>query len=110
MSRPEQEIKNGPAAAALLSAGLGCFVVGLDTVLAQIFPAISSFFNWCPPAGPLSGKSGLAVIVWLVSWAFLSAVWNDKEVDFHVVWRAALTLVILANLLVFPPVFEAFGH
>lgn len=105
-----KEIPSGPAAAAVLSAGLGCFIIGLNVVLAQASPSIKKLLSWCPPAGPLSGKTGVGVITWLVLWAVLHAAWKNKELSFQRIWTATWILLTLANILVFPPVFEAFGH
>jgi hypothetical protein len=61
------------------------------------------------PVGPLSGKTGGAVLVWLIAWAALGRVWKDRKVDFGKVWSVALTLVILGLLGTFPLFFDLFG-
>ena len=59
---------NGIAAAAFVSAGIGCAALGLLTTLAQMSGGVKHVLNWWNPAGPLSGKSGVAVIIWILSW------------------------------------------
>ena len=103
-----QALTNGAAAAAVLAAGIGSFVLGLFTTLAAANEGIKGLLNWYAPAGPLSGKSSLAVIAWLVSWVVLHARWEDKEVNFDRVFVITLILIGLGLLLTFPPVFEAF--
>jgi hypothetical protein len=34
--------------------------------LAEASPAVKNLLNWWNPVGPLSGKTGVAVAVWLV--------------------------------------------
>src|SRR5207247_10388080 len=60
------EKNNGPALAAIVAAGLGVLVLGLCTLLAEMSTATNNALNWWPPAGPLVGKTGVAVIAWLV--------------------------------------------
>ena len=43
---PGAEIPNGAAAAAVLSAGVGCFCVSLFGLLGDAFPSIAHFFNF----------------------------------------------------------------
>ena len=106
--RMQERLPNGPAAAAILSAGVGSAVIGLLTTGATISGGLSSALNWWSPVGPLSGKTGVGVIAWLVSWIVLHTVWKYKDVAFVRVLAATLVLLALGLLLTFPPVFEAF--
>lgn len=101
-------LTNGAAAAAVLAAGIGSFVLGLFTTLAAASEGIKELLNWYGPAGPLSGKSSLAVIAWLVAWGILHVRWKDREVNFDRIFVITLVLIGLGLLLTFPPVFEAF--
>ncbi|MFQ5855035.1 MAG: hypothetical protein ACE5LU_05245 [Anaerolineae bacterium] len=101
-------LTNGVAAAAVLAAGIGSFVLGLFTTLAAASEGVKGLVNWYGPAGPLSGKSGLAVIAWLVSWAVLHIWWKDRDVNFDRIFTITVVLIGLGLLLTFPPVFEAF--
>ena len=106
--RTEERVFNGSAAAAIVSAGVGSAVIGLMSTGAAISTGLKSALNWWGPAGPLSGKTGVGVIVWLVSWVVLHASWKDRDVAFTRVLVATLVLLALGLLLTFPPVFEAF--
>lgn len=99
---------NGPAAAALLSAGIGCFVIGLDIVLAVISASTSNAMNWWNPAGPLVGKTGIGVIAWLVSWGILHLILRTKHFHLRAVAITSLVLVALGFLGSFPPFFDIF--
>jgi len=102
-----ERIPNGPAAAAILSVGVGSAVIGLMTTGAVISAGLKSALNWWGPAGPLTGKTGLGVITWLVTWVVLHILWRGKDVPFVRVFVVTLVLLALGLLLTFPPVFEA---
>ena len=104
----ETLLKNGKAAAALLAGGIGAFVMGLVTTLSEASSSFGSALNWYKPAGPLSGKTTVAVIVWLIAWAVLGNQWKDKDVDFDKISMIALVLLLLGILGTFPPFFELF--
>lgn len=109
MAQQEAALPNGSGSAAILAAGIGSFVLGLLTTLNEASAAVSGALNFYNPVGPLSGKTGVAVVVWLVAWGLLARAWKDRDVDFGKVWGAALTLVILGLLGTFPLVFDLFG-
>jgi hypothetical protein len=100
------EKTNGPAVAAIVAASVGVLVLGLDTFLGEWSPALLKWFNWWNPAGPLVGKTSVAVIAWLVVWAALYPAWGRKEVSFSTWWKVSLVLIVIGNLLMFPPVFH----
>jgi hypothetical protein len=104
----QERLPNGPAAAAILSAGVGSAVIGLMTTGAVISAGLKSALNWWSPAGPLTGKTGVGVIAWLVSWIILHTLWKDEDVALVRVLVVTLVLLALGLLLTFPPVFEAF--
>ncbi len=105
----QREIVNGPAAAAILAAGIGSLTLGIVTTLAEANAAISSALNLYPPVGPLSGKTLVAVVVWLASWVILHLMWRDKQVDFGRVFTTTLVLIALGFLGTFPIFFDLFA-
>lgn len=100
------QTKLGAASAAFVASSLGCFFIGLFTTLAEISPAIKTALTWSVPVGPLSGKTILGVILWVISWLVLHNLWKDKESDFGKSLTITLILVVLGLLLTFPPVFQ----
>jgi hypothetical protein len=104
----ETAVTTGPAAAAMISGAMGTFVIGLLTTGAVIFEGLREALNWWNPAGPLTGKTGVGVIAWLISWALLNTVWKDKEYDLRKAFIITLIFIALGLILTFPPVFEAF--
>jgi len=87
---------------------VGSAVIGLLTTGAVISAGLKSALNWWSPAGPLTGKTGVGVIAWLVSWIVLHTLWKDEDVAFVRVLVVTLVLLALGLVLTFPLVFEAF--
>jgi len=105
----EAQKPNGPAAAALLAVGAGVFAIGLMTTLAEISTGLRASLIWWNPAGPLTGKTGVGVIVWLAAWIVLHARDKNRDVQFSRSMRWAWILIALGFLGTFPPFFEAFA-
>jgi hypothetical protein len=106
----DTQVKNGPAAAALLAGGIAAVVYGIFIILAEGTPAIGNLLNWYNPSGNLSGKTGLMVIVWLVSWVLLNNRWKDKDLDFPRYSTIAVALLVVGVFLTIPPVFGFFAR
>ena len=70
---------NGPGAAAVLAAGIGCFAMGAVSVVADKLPALARLLNIYRPTGPLSGVSTVAIVVWLAAWAVLHYYWKRAQ-------------------------------
>ena len=104
----QARLPNGTAAAAVLAAGIGCFALGLFTTLAQAIHAVGSLLNWWNPVGPLSGKTGLAYVVWLISWVVVHRMMKDQDVNFGKAYAAGLILIALGLLGTFPLFFGLF--
>jgi hypothetical protein len=109
-ARPSRTFHNGPAAAAVLAAGVGCAVLGLFTLLSEAIEPIHNFMELSSSVGPLSGKSTFAVLVWLIAWVGLHLRWRDRNVSFRAVYVVTLVLVGVGFVLTFPPVFLAFSY
>ncbi|MBI3241523.1 MAG: hypothetical protein HYZ49_04435 [Chloroflexi bacterium] len=103
------ELPNGPVAASLVAGGLGSATIGLMTVLAEASEPFKNSLNWWNPAGPLTGKSLVGVIVFFVSWLVLHLIFRGKEVNFARASTIALILLGLGLLMTFPPFFDLFA-
>ena len=99
----------GPIAAAILAGGIGCLALGLFTTLAEASSSFSDWLSWDDDVGPLSGKTALAVIVWLTSWAMLHVVYRAKPFETRRALTIALVLVALGVLGTFPTFFQIFA-
>jgi hypothetical protein len=103
MAEKQANPRNGPAAAALLSAAIGSFALGVLALMTDAFATLGRAFSIWPPTGPLSGVTDAAIIVWLVTWFTLSRRWAERDLSFGRINRVALVLFVAALLLTFPP-------
>lgn len=100
----------GPISAAILAAGIGVFALGLFTTLAESSASLKAdVFEWTTRVGPLSGKTSLAVVVWLVAWAVLHMVLREKPFETRRALTICLVLVGLGIVGTFPTFFQAFA-
>ena len=105
-------LPTGPAAAALLAAGLGLLALGLSHVLSEASTAVKNTLQalgtlWIPGApdiGPYSGKETVGLLVWLISWAALHAAFRRREVSLVAAGIWTLVLVGLATTILWPPI------
>ncbi len=104
--REHVDVSNGAALAALLAAAIGAFALGLIVILneagAFTVPAIYT------PSGGVSGRTTLAVVIWLIAWAILHRLWRGREVQTGRLQTAALILTLVGVVLTFPPVWKLF--
>jgi hypothetical protein len=103
MSQDIDGTPNGSGAAAILAAGIGCAMVGILAFAAEASAPFAKLLNFYNPVGPLSGKTTVAVIVWLVAWFVLSRLWWERTVALAAVNVVAFTLLGAGFLLTFPP-------
>jgi len=99
----------GPISAAILAGGIGCLVIGIMTTLAEASTSVKDALNWNNGVGPLSGKTGVGIIVWLVAWAILHVVYRNRAFETRRALIISLVLVGLAVVGTFPPFFQLFG-
>ncbi len=102
------EIYNGPGAAAILSAGAGCFVLALLALAGDKLAWVKGMLNLYKPTGPLSGVTTTAILVWLCLWLFLEWRWGKKTVAAGAICAAAFLLLFLGLALTFPPIVDLF--
>ena len=57
MMNQQSEASNGLVAAAMLAAGIGCFLFGLITDFSEASKAIEGILSFSKPVGALSGKT-----------------------------------------------------
>jgi hypothetical protein len=100
---PEERLANGPAGAAILSAGIGCFAIGVLAVIGDGSKEMAGLFTFYRPTGPLSGVSSLGIALWLVVWLVLAKCWRTRTVAIGKVNLAAFIFLALGLLLTFPP-------
>lgn len=94
---------NGPAAAAVLAAGIGGCILGVLSIAGDAFRGVARALNFWTPTGPLSGVTDITILVWLLSWFALSRLWGRRNLELRRVNLAAALLFIVGLLLTFPP-------
>ncbi len=81
-------------------------MLGLAVVLSELGESVANSLKWYAPSGPLSGKSTLSILAFLISWVILHFVWKDKETDVARISSIAIALLVVGLLGTFPPVWE----
>ena len=94
---------NGAAAAAILAASIGCFVLGVLAVAGDGSKTVAHLLTFYLPTGPLSGVSTMAIVIWLITWMLLARLWGARTVAITKVNVAAFVLLGVGLLLTFPP-------
>jgi multisubunit Na+/H+ antiporter MnhG subunit len=100
-------LPNGAAAAAMLAAAFGAFALGVIVLLGElgVFTAPSLY----APAGGVSGRTTIAVVIWLLAWAGLHRRWRDQDVNMRMIAVAAVVLILVGVAGTFPPVWDLLG-
>lgn len=103
---------NGAPLAALLSAGIGCAVLGVFTTLAQVhagFKAlmdIDKMIGLNIGVGPLSGKTTYAVVAWLIAWSIGAVLMRRTHYAPRPFLVATFVLIAIGLVGTFPLFFE----
>lgn len=97
---------SGPAAAAILAAGIGSLVLGLVTSGAEAIAPLKAFLTFNAAVGPLSGKTTVAVAAYLISWAILAVVYGKRDVAMRPIFTATFVMLAVGLLLTFPLVYQ----
>ncbi len=101
-------LSNGSGAAAVLAAGIGCFMIAIFALIADKVASFKSAMIFYKPTGPLSGVTTLAILVWLAAWIVLNMRWRSRTVPLAKINTVALVLLVLGLLLTFPPIVDIF--
>jgi hypothetical protein len=100
----------GPIAAAIIAGGVGAAALGFFTTLAEASTGVKDWLAWSDRVGPLSGKTILAVAVWLVAWAVLHVALRSRPYATRRALLVSLVLIGLGVLGTFPTFFQLFGE
>jgi hypothetical protein len=101
--RPE-----GPVSAAIIAGGVGALALGVVTTLSEASTNVKDWLEWSKRVGPLSGKTIVAVIVWLAAWGVLYLVYRNRPLETRRALIIALVLIALGVLGTFPEFFQLF--
>ena len=98
----------GPISAAIIAAGIGAAALGLFTTLAEASATVKDWLQWNDRVGPLSGKTLLAVAVWLAAWAILHVTLRNRPFETRRALIITIVLLALGVIGTFPTFFQAF--
>lgn len=112
-------IGSGPAAAALISAGIGSVLMMISHHLADTSKErenlLWSLGSWIPGShnpdkmwgniGSFSGKETVLLIGWLVSWSILHILWRDRQIKARTILFWFITLFVIATTMIWHPLF-----
>lgn len=110
---------SGPAAAALISAGIGCFTMMVTHHLADTSKAreqiVWAIGSWIPGSrhsdalygniGSYSGKETMLLVGWLVSWLILHHCLKQRQVQPRTLFFWMFVLFIAATVMSWHPIF-----
>lgn len=98
-----EELPNGSGAAALLAAGIGAFALSVLAIATDQIGWMKQPMVFYRPTGPLSGVTTSVIVIWLVTWGILEWRWHEKTLRMGRIAAVAVSLLVLAVLLTFPP-------
>jgi hypothetical protein len=110
---------SGSAAAALISVGIGCFMMMVVHHLAETSIEIDTFIwrlgKWIPGSdtgnklwgtiGSYTGKETILLISWLVSWFIFHNLLKHKQVKTRTIFLWAFGLIVAATVMTWQPLF-----
>ena len=102
------EKPNGPAAAALLAAAFGSFVMGIVTTLSEAYTGFADKLDLQHDVGPLSGKVTFAGLAFVIGWAALSLVLWKRNLQWTPVAIVATAMIVGGFTGTFPKFFDLF--
>jgi hypothetical protein len=103
-------LPDGSAWAAILAAAIGCFGFGILVDLSEGSKTCKRLLSFYKPSGDLSGKSTIAVVIWLIVWAILHVKWKRKNLTSALtIAIVSSVLILLALVMTFPAFFGMFG-
>ncbi|MFD2890997.1 hypothetical protein ACFS5J_03105 [Flavobacterium chuncheonense] len=108
MNSINNSTQENKAGAAILASGIACTIFGLTVVGSEISPIVKTSLEWIKAVGPLSGKVGLTVFVWLLLWYSFNVLLSRKPPMGKKLYQIGLIFIVLGYILTFPPFFRLF--
>jgi hypothetical protein len=110
---------SGPAAAALISAGIGCFTMMVTHHLSDTSKDTEKLVwelgKWIPGSqntsklwgniGSYTGKETMLLLGWLISWIILATIWQNKHIKSRTIFFWMFALFIAATAMSWHPLF-----
>jgi hypothetical protein len=110
---------SGPAAAALISAAIGCFTMmvthHLSDTSKDIEKIVWNLGTWIPGSktgdelwgniGSYTGKETMLLVGWLISWPILHTLWKNKNIKSRTIFVWMISLLVAATAMCWHPLF-----
>jgi hypothetical protein len=98
--------------AAFIASGIGSTALGLMVILTEMKAGagLKAALTWTAPVGPLSGKTGVAVLAFVISWVLLHFAFKRRAVSLTTSFVVAVVLIVLGVAMCYPPIFELFAN
>jgi len=103
------EKPNGPVVAAIIAAGIGVLALGIFTTWAEASTGMKDWLDFKHRVGPLSGKTIMAVAIYLGSWAVLAPVLWKKNLALATPVVITTLLLVAGFIGTFPKFFQLFA-
>lgn len=108
MKKSFESTRENNAGVAVLACGIACSSFGVLVILSETSNSIKNFLQFNDSVGPLSGKVGIAILLWVLSWVFLKKWFAKRDAAGKTLFKIGLGLLFLAFLFTFPPFFNLF--
>ena len=110
---------SGPAAAALISAAIGCFTMmvthHLSDTSKDIEKIVWNLGTWIPGSktgdelwgniGSYTGKETMLLVGWLISWPILHTLWKNKNIKSRTIFVWMISVLVAATAMCWHPLF-----
>ncbi len=98
--------------AAFLASGIGSLALGILILLTEMKAGagLKSALAFNSGVGPLSGKTTVAVVAFVLGWIGLHFALRNRQVKLMTSFIITIILVALGMLFSFPPFFELFAN
>lgn len=110
---------SGPAAAAIISAGIGCLTMMVTHHLSETSQAVDKIVlaigSWIPGShnpdkmwgsiGSYAGKETMLLIGWLLSWIVLYWLWKHKNIKAKTIFLWMFILFVVSTAMSWHPLF-----
>ena len=110
---------SGPAAAAVISAAIGCFTMMVTHHLSDTSKATEKIVwnlgTWIPGSktdselwgniGSYTGKETMLLVGWLISWPILHTLWKNKNIKSRTIFFWMFGLLVAATAMCWHPLF-----
>jgi hypothetical protein len=102
--------KTGVLVAALLAALIGLLVFAIVNIAADVNSGFRTSITLNSGIGPYSGKQVFLIGSWLLAWPILHFLLRNRDVSLRRWFGVFLVGLLVAVLLVWPPVFEGIAN